>query len=61
MKLSGPRVIVTAAGLLSAGNAYALMNAWSPITVPVDSPWALAGLGAIIAVVAARLLIKRRG
>jgi len=28
--------------------------------VPVDSPWALAGLGALVAVASARLLINRR-
>jgi hypothetical protein len=33
---------------------------WTPASVPVDSPWAIAGLGAVVAVVAARILVNRR-
>jgi hypothetical protein len=33
---------------------------WTPASVPVDSPWAIAGLGAVVAVVAARILVHRR-
>lgn len=49
------------ATLTIAGSAVAGMpNGWLPTSVPVDSPWAIAGLGAVVAVVAARLLANRR-
>jgi hypothetical protein len=32
----------------------------TPASVPVDSPWAIAGLGAVVAVIAARMLVNRR-
>jgi hypothetical protein len=35
-------------------------TSWVPASVPVDSPWAIAGLGAVVAVVAARVLVNRR-
>ena len=35
-------------------------SAWTPASVPVDSPWAIAGLGAVVAVIAARMLVNRR-
>jgi len=41
----------------SAGSALAGLP---PATVPVDSPWALAGLAVVLAVVGARLVKGRR-
>ena len=35
-------------------------SSWVPASVPVDSPWAIAGLGAVVAVIAARMLVNRR-
>ncbi len=37
----------------------AIMHAFSAVSVPVDSPWALGALGALVAVVVARVLRKR--
>ena len=51
-------------GLLCAfGSAIAGTTGWTingPTSVPVDAPWALAGVGAVVALVAARILINRR-
>ena len=48
--------------LLSIGScgAVAGVDINGPSSVPVDSPWAIAGIGAIVAVVAARILINQR-
>ncbi len=55
---------VSGIGMLSAlESAIAGTTGWTingPTSVPVDAPWALAGVGAIVALVAARILINRR-
>ncbi len=69
MKILSTRVFASIVALGSAGSAIAGTPTQPPgwgwmafngASVPVDSPWAIAGLGAIIAVVAARILINRR-
>jgi hypothetical protein len=55
------RSVTAIATLTIAGSAVAGTGmSWLPASVPVDSPWAIAGLGAVVAVVAARLLANRR-
>ena len=53
---------ISAISLMSVtGAAFAGMTAWNPVaTVPVDAPWAIAGLGAVVAVIAARVIANRR-
>jgi hypothetical protein len=38
----------------------AVMHAGAPVSVPSDSPWALASLAMLISVVAARAINKRK-
>ena len=50
-------------GVSGAALAGVDLPGWTingPASVPVDSPWAIAGIGAVVAVVAARILINRR-
>ena len=52
------KLLIASALVLASGSAAAGLV---PVTsVPVDSPWALAGLAAILAVVGARLIRNRR-
>ena len=51
------RCATAVAAVTYTGSAAALMA--SPTPVPIDSPWAIAGLGAVLAAAAARLLFKR--
>jgi hypothetical protein len=52
------KLLIASALALASGSAAAGLV---PVTsVPVDSPWALAGLAAILAVVGARLIRNRR-
>jgi len=48
-------VLVLGAGPASA----AIMHAFSAVSVPVDAPWALGALGALVAIVVARAMRKR--
>ena len=58
MKPERRRLAAASIALVYSGSAAAL--APSPTSVPVDSPWAIAGLGAVVAVAAASVLIRRR-
>lgn len=49
--------LMVVAGPASAG---AVMHAGAPVSVPVDSPWALGALAALVTVVAARAIKKRK-
>ena len=53
---------ISAISLMSiSGTAFAGM-VMGPISVsvPVDAPWAIAGIGAVVAVIAARVIANRR-
>jgi len=54
------RSFATIATLATTAPVIAGTPSWTPASVPVDSPWAIAGLGAVVAVIAARILVNRR-
>ena len=54
------RSFAAIATLATTAPATAGTPSWVPASVPVDSPWAIAGLGAVVAVIAARMLVNRR-
>lgn len=53
------RLSAAAITVLTGQTLWAGTPTQPPTNVPVDSPWALAGIGAVVAVIAARLLYKR--
>ncbi len=50
----------TSISALAATTAQAGIVAIPPAVVPVDSPWMLAGIAALLAVIGARILHNRR-
>lgn len=52
------KILVVSAATMVSGSALAGLP---PQAVPMDSPWALAGLGVIAAVAALRVIKSRKG
>ena len=56
------QISIASALMVMAGSdaLAAVMHAGAPVSVPVDSPWALGSLAMLISVVAARAINKRK-
>lgn len=53
-------VLSAALSVVAQQASAAVMHAGAPVSVPVDSPFALASLAVLVSVVAARAIAKRK-
>ena len=60
MKFFPERCLSMVPLLAAADQVLAARAAAVPVSVPVDSPWALGALGLLVSVIAARVIVRRR-